>query len=681
MISDEDRERVRQATDFLALVSETVELKQRGSDFWGCCPFHHEKSPSFHVNPSTGLWKCFGCGAGGDLFDYVMKRESLDFPDAIRYLADRANIELQEDARPGQRGPKKNRLIECLTEAESFYSTMLMRGKGEGPASGRRYFAGRGFGSDVCRRWHLGYAPGYGSLVRHLRSKGFSVQEMEAADLAVDRNGRAQDRFYDRVMFPIHDEQGRTIAFGGRVMTDAKPKYLNTKETTVFHKGKHLFAFDRAKEGIAARGVAIVSEGYTDVIALHEAGYTNAVAALGTSFSLDHVRTLSRFAKKIICMFDGDAAGQKAAERAIQFIDKTEADLRCVVLPDGQDPMEFLQTHQAADLQPILDGARPLMDFVLEKRLAGYDLSSPGRRVAALDDLATLLAPLKHSVLLDGYATQLADALKVDPEETKRVIRSKRVPSQGGDQRGGSGSRQGIAGRGGDARAWSGQGRQPRQGTWQQGVRRQGARQAAPEPDPAAGYYDEAPTDYLPEEAYGEPQASPAAGPSPAPAQPAAYTALSADERRQLSVERELLAMMAADPDALRAHADRIATFSWSDQRHESMAWAMLATPEGTTPAGAVAAASAVEPDAPRILASGQLVYQQGMTAEQKVDFLLDTVDLYSTRRKIREIRSRLRAGESSVPGEEATRLFSEATELQRHANELSSYISANGNA
>ncbi len=212
-------------------------------------------------------------------------------------------------------------------------------------------------------------------------------------------------------------------------------------------------------------------------------------------------------------------------------------------------------------------------------------------------------------------------------------------------------------------------------------MRRQGARQAAPEPDPAAGYYDEAPTDYLPEEAYGEPQASPAAGPSPAPAQPAAYTALSADERRQLSVERELLAMMAADPDALRAHADRIATFSWSDQRHESMAWAMLATPEGTTPAGAVAAASAVEPDAPRILASGQLVYQQGMTAEQKVDFLLDTVDLYSTRRKIREIRSRLRAGESSVPGEEATRLFSEATELQRHANELSSYISANGNA
>ena len=680
MISDEDRERVRQATDFLALVSETVELKQRGSDFWGCCPFHHEKSPSFHVNPSTGLWKCFGCGAGGDLFDYVMKRESLDFPDAIRYLADRANIELQEDARPGQRGPKKNRLIECLTEAESFYSTMLMRGKGEGPASGRRYFAGRGFGSDVCRRWHLGYAPGYGSLVRHLRSKGFSVQEIQAADLAVDRNGRAADRFYDRVMFPIHDEQGRTIAFGGRVMTDAKPKYLNTKETTVFHKGKHLFAFDRAKEGIAARGVAIVSEGYTDVIALHEAGYTNAVAALGTSFSLDHVRTLSRFAKKIICMFDGDAAGQKAAERAIQFIDKTEADLRCVVLPDGQDPMEFLQTHQPADLQPILDAARPLMDFVLEKRLAGYDLSSPGRRVAALDDLATLLAPLKHSVLLDGYATQLADALKVDPEETKRVIRSKPVPTQAAGERGGSGSYQG-AGRDGDRRAWSGQGRQPRQGTWQQGVRRQGARQAAPEPDPAAGYYDEAPTDYLPEEAYGEPQASPAAGPSPAPAQPAAYTALSADERRQLSVERELLAMMAADPDALRAHADRIATFSWSDQRHESMAWAMLATPEGTTPAGAVAAASAVEPDAPRILASGQLVYQQGMTAEQKVDFLLDTVDLYATRRKIREIRSRLRAGESSVPGEEATRLFSEATELQRHANELSSYISANGNA
>ena len=295
MITDEDKERVRQATDLVALVSETVELRQRGQEFWGCCPFHGEKNPSFKVNPNTGLWHCFCCGEGGDVFRYVQKRENLEFPDAIRYLADRAGIELAEE-RGGQRGPRRNRLIECLTEAESFYSTMLMRSRSEGAAQARAYFAGRGFGSDVCRRWGLGYAPGRGALVAHLRQKGFSAREIVAADLAVDRSGRPSDRFYERVMFPIHDELGRTIAFGGRIMGKKKDvaKYVNTRDTAVFNKGKHLFAYDRAKQTMAATGQAIVCEGYTDVIAMHEAGFTNAVAALGTAFRLDHVKLMER---------------------------------------------------------------------------------------------------------------------------------------------------------------------------------------------------------------------------------------------------------------------------------------------------------------------------------------------------------------------------------------------------
>ena len=217
MITDEDKEKVRQATDFVQLVAETVELRQRGQEFWGCCPFHGEKSPSFKVNPNTGLWHCFGCGEGGDVFSYVQKRESLDFPDAIRFLADRAGIELSEE-RGGRRGPRRNRLIDCLAEAQSFYATMLMRGRGEGPDAARAYFGSRGFGGDVCRRWGLGYAPGRGSLVSDLRSCGFSASEMVAADLALDRGGRPVDRLFDRVMFPINDEQGRPIAFGGRVI-------------------------------------------------------------------------------------------------------------------------------------------------------------------------------------------------------------------------------------------------------------------------------------------------------------------------------------------------------------------------------------------------------------------------------------------------------------------------------
>ena len=610
MITEEDKERVRQATDFAALVSETVVLRQRGADFWGCCPFHHEKSPSFHINPSTGLWNCFGCHKGGDVFDYVMARENLEFPDAIRYLADRAGIELSEERGSAARGPKRNRLMEALGEAESFYSTMLLRGRGEGNDAARKYLAGRGFGSAVCRRWNLGFAPGHGRLVAELRGKGFSSQEILAADLALERSGRLVDRFFDRVMFPIHDEQGRPIGFGGRVMGDGKPKYLNTKETAVFHKSKHLFAFDRAKETITARGTAIVVEGYTDVIALHEAGFTNAVAALGTALSLDHVKLLERFgAKTIICMFDGDAAGQKAAELSVQHLDKTKAEMRCVVLPDNLDPAEFLDARGAEALVPILKAARPLMQFVFEKKLAGFDLSVPGQRVAALDELAGVLAPLKQSVLLDSYATQLANRLGLDVGAVRRAIQERPEPRQ--------------------------------QEPW--GGRAQEQAQTPVQPRP---YEEQAPTRNL--------------------------AALSSADRMQVRAERELLALMATSIDTLRPYGERIASFTWADSRHEAMAWAMLATPVGATPAEVVAAASEVVDVAPRILSGGRLSIVEGMDSEEKAAFLMDTVELHSLKRQVRAIRTELASQDPSTDTQE---LFRRATELQKRANELSAQL------
>ena len=599
MITDEDKERVRQATDVLALVGETVELRQRGNSFWGCCPFHQEKSPSFHVDPQTGLWKCFGCGESGDIFAYVMKRESLDFPDAIRYLADRAGIELNEE-RGANRGPRRNRLVEALEAAEEFYCTMLLRGRGEGPAAGRSYLAGRGFGQKVCRSWRLGYAPGNGRLVSHLRAQGFTAAELVAADLALESRGRLRDRFYERVMFPIHDRQGRTIAFGGRVLGDAKPKYLNTKETSVFHKSKHLFAFDRAKDAMAATGEAIVCEGYTDVIAMHEAGFTNTVAALGTSFSVDHVRAISGFAKtRIICMFDGDAAGQKAAERAVQFLDKTQLDMVCVVLPNNQDPAEYLADHGAQAMRERLAEARPLMDFVFERRLASFDLSVPGQRVAALESLSEVLAPLRESVLLDGYAAQVAQMLGCDVAEAKRRIRSHPV------------------------------------------------RRPAPEPS-------ETPAPVAPQ---------------PAPERDLAV--LSADERFQVRAERELLALLAASPDAVRPYGERMASFTWADSRNETMAWAMLATPAGTSPANVVAAAESVVSEAPRILAGGSIAVLENMQTEQKVEFLLDVVELASCRREVQQIRGKLRSQGASMGEEPTQELFRRATELQKRIGEL----------
>lgn len=646
MITDEDKERVRQAIDFVTLVSETVELKPRGQDYWGCCPFHQEKSPSFKINPSTGLWHCFGaCSEGGDVFSYVMKRENLEFPDAIRYLADKAGITLSEEAHVSK-GPRKNRLIECLTEAENYFHSMLMRGRGEGPEAARAYLSGRGFGAAVCKRWKLGYAPGRGALVTHLRKCGYTTQEMIAANLAVERNGRISDWFYDRVMFPIHDEQGRTIAFGGRLTKKVEnaPKYLNTRDTTVFNKGKHLFAYDVAKETITAQSEAIICEGYTDVIAMHEAGFTNTVAALGTAFTSDHVKLIDRQrARKIICMFDGDAAGQHAAARAIKYIDKTTAAFLCVVLPNNQDPMEFLAESGAEKLRPILDSARPLMDFVFDATLSEFDISVPGGRVKALDALASLLAPLKNSVLLSEYALRVADILHIDVEEVKRAIKAAPIQDDAPESRV----------------------HRHAQKFAQKSAQNQSYR---PTYDEGPTYDDVSPYD---DQAYG--------------ASAAGYTSrfaqgFSVEDRRQINSELELLSVMATNLSLVREYQDRIADFVWADARHQTMAWAMLATPEGATPAQVVAAAVAVEPNAAAILSSGRVISEGASDTRRSLEFIVDTVDYYSVQRKLREIRSQLRSssyeGTTSDDAHAQEQLVA-AQALQARALELGKKLTA----
>jgi len=647
MITDEDKERVRQATDFVTLVSETVELKPRGQDYWGCCPFHQEKSPSFKINPSTGLWHCFGaCSEGGDVFSYVMKRENLDFPDAIRYLADKAGITLSEEAHVSK-GPRKNRLIECLTEAENYFHSMLMRGRGEGPETARAYLSGRGFGAGVCKRWKLGYAPGRGALVAHLRKCGFTTQEMVAANLAVERNGRISDWFYDRVMFPIHDEQGRTIAFGGRITKKVEnaPKYLNTRDTTVFNKGKHLFAYDVAKETIAAQSEAIICEGYTDVIAMHEAGFTNTVAALGTAFTSEHVKLIDRQrARKIICMFDGDAAGQHAAARAIKFIDKTTAAFLCVVLPNNQDPMEFLAESGAEKLRPILDSARPLMDFVFDATSAEFDLSVPGGRVKALEALASLLAPLKTSVLLSEYALRVADLLHVDAEEAKRAIKAAPIQDDASNFRTSKSARKQFQKTSYNTSNNLTYTKSP--------VYAEGSSYDEVPPYDEASMYD-VPADVR---------------------VPSGTQGLSAEDRRQVNSELELLSAMATNLSLVREYQDRIADFVWADARHQTMAWAMLATPEGATPAQVVAAAVAVEPNAAAILSSGRVISEGNSDTRRSLEFIVDTVDYYSVQRKLREIRSNLRSG--SYTGEQSDETLAEeqlaaAQALQTRALEL----------
>ncbi|MDR3686359.1 MAG: DNA primase [Coriobacteriia bacterium] len=429
-ISDEDVRRVRDATDLVSLVGERVVLKQKGRLFWGNCPFHQEKTPSFKIDPATQLWHCFGCGLGGDAYGFVMRTESVDFGESIRILADRAHIEIAEEA-GGVPRSFRERLIAATEAAANFYHDNLTKSPEAGAAKARDYLKKRGFGSDVARNWRLGYAPGRSALTRHLTKAGFTAEEIVGANLALKAdNGQLKDRFYERIMFPITDLQGRYIAFGGRVVGTGEPKYLNTQDTPIFHKSANMYGIDRAKALITSSGAAIVVEGYTDVIALHEAGVANAVATLGTALTREHVRLLSRFAKRVVYLFDGDAAGLRAADRASEFIDKSitpeagreRIELFVAVIPGGQDPADLVTSQGPEALAAAVDDAAPLLQFSIDRRFARWDLDRPEERSRALKEAAEVLAPIKDSLLADDYATYIADKLFADVATVKRAI-------------------------------------------------------------------------------------------------------------------------------------------------------------------------------------------------------------------------------------------------------------------
>ena len=433
-ISDEDVRRVRDATDLVSLVQERVLLKQKGRLFWGCCPFHAEKTPSFKIDPATQLWHCFGCGLGGDAYGYLMRTDNVDFVEAVRILADRAHIEITEEA-GGVPRSLRERLIAATEAAAEFYHDMLTKSRDAGSQVAREYLNKRGFGSDVARTWRLGFAPGKGALVRHLTQAGFSADEIVGANLGLKGdNGRLKDRFYERIMFPITDLQGRTIAFGGRVIGTGEPKYLNTQDTPIFHKSANMYGIERAKATITSTGTGIVVEGYTDVIALHQAGVTNAVATLGTALTREHVRLLSRFAKRVVYLFDGDEAGLRAADRASEFIDKSitpeagrdRIELSVAVIPSGQDPADFVGASGPEALAEIVASAAPLLRFSIDRRLSRWDLDRPEERTRALKEAAEVLVPIKDSLLADDYATYIADRLFADVATVKRAIATSR---------------------------------------------------------------------------------------------------------------------------------------------------------------------------------------------------------------------------------------------------------------
>jgi len=437
LINDDDIRKVREATELVDLVQETVVLKQRGREFWGRCPFHDEKTPSFKVDPRSQLYHCFGCHAGGDAYGFVMRTQNMEFADAVRFLADRASITLVETKGSAQAG-KRSRLQELMKASAEFYALQLLKSVDAQAKAARAYLSGRNMGLELAKRWQLGYAPGGASLFNHLRSKGYTAEECIDANVAIKgQRGFMQDRFFERVMFPVADLQGRMIAFGGRVIADKNPKYLNTSDTLLFHKRETLYALHKAKATISSRGTAIVVEGYTDTIAMHEAGFTNTVATLGTALTIEHLKLLNRFAKKVIYLFDGDEAGTRAAVRAAELITRDitpEAGrfrvlLEVAELPPGTDPADLLAKKGAEALQEVLDQATPLMRYAIQHSLKNADLTSPEGRHAALRSALQVLLPIRGSILANTYiADELAPQLGVEYSQALALFNGLQTP-------------------------------------------------------------------------------------------------------------------------------------------------------------------------------------------------------------------------------------------------------------
>lgn len=379
----------------------------------GLCPFHSEKTPSFNVSPENGFFHCFGCGAGGDVITFIRRIENLDYIDAVKLLASRAGLEMPTDTASRGMSELRKRIYEANREAARFYHRTLYSKEG---VQGLSYLRRRALSESTIKHFGLGYSPpSRYALVDFLRSKGFKDSELVSANLAfMSKSGHATDRFADRVMFPIIDVRGNVIAFGGRIMSDEKPKYLNTSDTPVFKKSSNLFALNFAKN--VGESMLILCEGYMDVIALHQAGFQNAVATLGTAITTEQAMMIKRYADEVAICYDADEAGQKATSRAIDILRPTGIKIRVVTVPSGKDPDEFIRSYGeqgTARFRKLLDGSGNDMRYRIEKLRQRYDTQIPEQRVMFLTECAKLFAKLDNSIELDVYAGELAEELSV----------------------------------------------------------------------------------------------------------------------------------------------------------------------------------------------------------------------------------------------------------------------------
>jgi DNA primase len=401
----ESKDRVRDAVDFVELVSARTELRRASpARYEGLCPFHEERSPSFGIDPTQKVYYCFGCQASGDVFTFVQETEGVDFKGALELLADRFAVELkleEEDPKQAERRRRRERLLELLTRTAAYYERCLWESKEARPA--REYLESRGLGEEILREFHVGYSPSaWDRVLLASRRGGFSEQELYATGLAQrsKENGRPYDRFRGRIMFPLADVRGRVLGFGARAMRDEqKPKYLNTSDNDLYHKGQHLYGSDLARAHAARAGQAILCEGYTDVIALHQAGLRNTVGSMGTALTAEQVGELARMAQTVLLALDADSAGQEAMLKAAGLAAKRKLELRVVALPAGTDPADLVQRDGAQAIGAAVEQAIPFVRFRVERVLANGDHGSAEGRDRMVEELRPVFAMLPPSAM------------------------------------------------------------------------------------------------------------------------------------------------------------------------------------------------------------------------------------------------------------------------------------------
>lgn len=429
-------EDIRYRNDIEDVVSSYVPLKRAGSNnLKGLCPFHSERTPSFTVYKDTQSFYCFGCGAGGDVINFIMRQENLDYISAAEFLAKRAGIDLPDynERSPQKEGPSRTRILQMNMEAAKYFRQVLFDDVAGAP--GREYLIKkRQLSSSIVKHFGLGYSPpSWNETRQHLSSLGFTPEEMTAGFLCGKGEHGYYDYFRGRVMFPIIDVSGNIIAFGGRVLDDSTPKYLNTSDTPAFKKSRNLFALNFAKN--SKSDTMIICEGYMDVIALHAAGFTNAVATLGTAITSEHARILKRYVSKAVLSYDSDDAGHKATDRAIGILAEVGIDAKILVMDGAKDPDEYIKKYGREAFARLIDSSRSKFSYIIEKTLKKYDIRNPDEKIKAADELCREIASVNSGVERDIYIKRVSSELEIDPKSISLDVESAIRKRKKADQR------------------------------------------------------------------------------------------------------------------------------------------------------------------------------------------------------------------------------------------------------